>query len=74
MYAELLEMNPEMIQWSQGMEGVEDGLPKDLTTGWVALAPIPQGKRCMAVSYQILSGGNDEPRMSSHYRNYQDTE
>lgn len=41
-----------------GMEGVEDGLPSDLESGWVALAPVPVGKRCMAVSMQSagLSG------------------
>lgn len=27
-------------------------LPADLESGWVALAPIPAGKRCLAVSHQ----------------------
>ncbi len=33
-------------------------LPSDLESGWVALAPIPVGKRCLAVSMQSagLSG------------------
>jgi len=30
----------------------EDGLPSDLETGWVALAPVPVGKRCIAISHQ----------------------
>jgi hypothetical protein len=47
MYAELLEMQ-ETDLWP----GMEDGLPGDLETGWVALAPIPVGKRCIAISHQ----------------------
>jgi snurportin-1 len=47
MYAELLEMQ-ETEQWAGG----DDRLPSDLETGWVALAPIPVGKRCLAISHQ----------------------
>ena len=47
MYAELLEMQ-ETELWTGG----EDGLPSDLETGWVALAPVPVGKRCLAISHQ----------------------
>ena len=47
MYAELLEMQ-EADQWAGG----DDGLPSDLETGWVALAPVPVGKRCLAISHQ----------------------
>ena len=47
MYAELLEMQ-ETDQWG----GDDDKLPNDLETGWVALAPVPVGKRCLAVSHQ----------------------
>ncbi|KAI0287113.1 hypothetical protein BC826DRAFT_1046574 [Russula brevipes] len=47
MYAELLEMQ-ETDLWAGG----EDGLPSDLETGWVALAPVPVGKRCLAISHQ----------------------
>ncbi|KAI0000633.1 hypothetical protein BJV74DRAFT_821134 [Russula compacta] len=47
MYAELLEMQ-ETDLWASG----EDGLPSDLETGWVALAPVPVGKRCLAISHQ----------------------
>ncbi|KAF8264100.1 hypothetical protein EI94DRAFT_1686749 [Lactarius quietus] len=47
MYAELLEMQ-ETDLWPGG----EDGLPSDLESGWVALAPVPVGKRCLAISHQ----------------------
>jgi snurportin-1 len=47
MYAELLEMQ-ETEQWAGG----DDRLPSDLETGWVALAPVPVGKRCLAISHQ----------------------
>ena len=47
MYAELLEMQ-ETDLWTGG----DDGLPSDLETGWVALSPVPVGKRCLAVSHQ----------------------
>ena len=47
MYAELLEMQ-ETDLWTGG----DDGLPNDLETGWVALAPVPVGKRCLAISHQ----------------------
>ncbi|KAG5728190.1 hypothetical protein E4T56_gene19331 [Termitomyces sp. T112] len=48
MYAELLEMvtDPSDAWSSSGA----DGLPADLENGWVALAPVPQGKRCLAVT------------------------
>ena len=47
MYAELLEMQ-ETEQWTSG----DDRLPSDLETGWVALAPVPVGKRCLAISHE----------------------
>jgi snurportin-1 len=47
MYAELLEMQ-ETDQWAGG----DDRLPSDLESGWVALAPVPVGKRCLAISHQ----------------------
>ncbi|KAF8634808.1 hypothetical protein AX17_004061 [Amanita inopinata Kibby_2008] len=55
MYAELLEMVDPGLSQLDGWEsdlGREDGLPKDLETGWVAVAPVPVGKRCLAVTYQ----------------------
>ena len=45
MYAELLEMSNE----TNGFQ--EDGIPDDLETGWVAVAPVPSGKRCMVITH-----------------------
>jgi len=56
MYAELLEMVSDDM-WSQGTligdeQYYNNGLPKNLETAFVALAPVPAGKRCLAVTYQ----------------------
>ncbi|KAF4616700.1 hypothetical protein D9613_008607 [Agrocybe pediades] len=54
MYAELLEMNVD-VPWDLAHDvddGIPDGLPRDLETGWVAVAPVPAGKRCLAVTQQ----------------------
>ncbi|KAF8217803.1 hypothetical protein K438DRAFT_1795674 [Mycena galopus ATCC 62051] len=48
MYAELLEMS-EDTPWDM-LGSSPDGLPEDLETGWVAVAPVPVGKRCLAVT------------------------
>ncbi|KIY45105.1 hypothetical protein FISHEDRAFT_20428, partial [Fistulina hepatica ATCC 64428] len=45
MYAELLEMSSDAA-WAL------DALPSDLDTAWVAVAPVPRGKRCLAVTHQ----------------------
>jgi snurportin-1 len=50
MYAELLEIRNDDV-WPLP-EGVADGLPEDLESGWVAVAPVPIGKRCLAVTHQ----------------------
>jgi snurportin-1 len=50
MYAELLEMLDDEMVISDGP--LHDGLPDDIETGWVAVAPVPRGKRCLAISYQ----------------------
>lgn len=47
MYAELLEMKPE-IAWEHPDD---DGLPDDLESNWIAVGGIPVGKRCLAVTY-----------------------
>ena len=63
MYAELLEMQENDL-WAGG----EDGVPSDLETGWVALAPVPVGKRCLAISYQgggTIGAGASSDRQSS---------
>jgi len=54
MYAELLEMKDHQMFDRAGQGDESDGLPVDLDTNWVALAPVPQGKRCIAVSNQSL--------------------
>ena len=51
MYAELLEMSAD-DPWSSTTSS--DGLPEDLETGWVAVAPVPLGKRCIAICYQSI--------------------
>ncbi|EGO03405.1 hypothetical protein SERLA73DRAFT_174871 [Serpula lacrymans var. lacrymans S7.3] len=51
MYAELLEMNEDDI-WGNNNNSGPDGLPTDLETGWVAVAPVPVGKRCLAITHQ----------------------
>ncbi|KAG5640436.1 hypothetical protein DXG03_008669 [Asterophora parasitica] len=45
MYAELLEMASPVDEWDD-----VDGLPLDLETGWVAVGPVPVGKRCLAIT------------------------
>ena len=56
MYAELLEMVSDDMWPQETLTGDEqyynNGLPKDLETAFVALAPVPAGKRCLAVTYQ----------------------
>ncbi|KAG7092074.1 hypothetical protein E1B28_008454 [Marasmius oreades] len=58
MYAELLEMN-DVDTWVQSQRA-DDGLPDDLETGWVAVGPVPVGKRCLAIS-RDSSGNGVEP-------------
>jgi len=50
MYAELLEMSSDM-PWCSPDGTVNDGLPNDLESAWVAVAPVPVGKRCLAVTH-----------------------
>ncbi|EIW77125.1 hypothetical protein CONPUDRAFT_168140 [Coniophora puteana RWD-64-598 SS2] len=55
MYAELLELKDDNTWESiEGEESEEtlDGLPRDLEGGWVAVAPVPVGKRCLAITHQ----------------------
>jgi snurportin-1 len=52
MYAELLEMSDDE-PWSSSEDGhAKNGLPEDLESGWLAVSPVPSGKRCLAVTYQ----------------------
>lgn len=46
MYAEPLELN-----------GAGDVLPQDFATAWVAVAPVPRGKRCILVAYKAWAQG-----------------
>lgn len=50
MYAELLEMT-EDTEMSEFGTGRGDGIPDDLETGWVAVTPVPVGKRCLAITH-----------------------
>lgn len=62
MYAELLEMrDADDTTWGSPSRA-EDGLPKDLEREWVALAPVPKGKRCIAVSFAPSVSGPDVDR------------
>ncbi|KAF8134976.1 hypothetical protein EV363DRAFT_1429657 [Boletus edulis] len=56
MYAELLEMKEEPSLWDDHSTDANDGLPSDLERGWVAVAPVPTGKRCLAITHQSTSG------------------
>ena len=56
MYAELLEMKEEPSLWDDHSNDADDGLPSDLETSWVAVAPVPIGKRCLAITHQSMSG------------------
>lgn len=56
MYAELLEMKEEPSVWADGESEPDDGLPSDMEQGWVAVAPVPIGKRCLAVTHQSAAG------------------
>ncbi|KAI1798392.1 hypothetical protein LXA43DRAFT_1176766 [Ganoderma leucocontextum] len=49
MYAELLEMKEGGFDASADLR---DGIPEDIETGWVAVTPVPTGKRCLAVTHQ----------------------
>ena len=61
MYAELLEMVAD-APWSSSMDNLDDGLPGDLESSWVAVGPVPVGKRCLAVTHQAAGiAGNGVP-------------
>lgn len=59
MYAELLEMNEEF----NSMKG--DGIPDDIESGWVAVAPVPVGKRCLAITHASSGIAGIGERISS---------
>ena len=47
MYAEPLELHAE-----------GEVLPQDFGTAWIAVAPVPRGKRCILVAYKAWGQGN----------------
>lgn len=47
MYAEPLEMN-----------GMGPALPDDFGTAWIAVAPVPKGKRCLVIAYKSNGQGS----------------
>lgn len=51
MYAELLEFSRD-----SSLNEFARALPSDLQTNWIALSPVPKGKRCLAVAH--VSHGN----------------
>lgn len=63
MYAELLEM----VDSSEG-NSTRDGIPEDIETGWVAVTPIPVGKRCLAVTHQASGIAGIAPNMTLRSR------
>lgn len=69
MYAELLEMTEEVEVTNMD----RDGIPEDIETGWVAVAPVPVWKRCLAVTHQAsgMAGvGKHSKRGSDLWRTY----
>ena len=56
MYAELLEMSTDDAMGASDTHGT-DGVPLDLHENWIVLAPLPAGKRCLAVSTQANGVG-----------------
>ncbi|KAF7794045.1 hypothetical protein EIP86_005173 [Pleurotus ostreatoroseus] len=50
MYAELLEMTDDLEMCDMDT-GYGDGIPNDLETDWVAVTPVPVGKRCLAITH-----------------------
>lgn len=56
MYAELLEMKEQPNFWVDDAMEADDGLPSDLEQAWVAVAPVPVGKRCLAITHQSAAG------------------
>ena len=66
MYAELLEMKDGF----DASGALQDGIPDDIETGWVAVTPVPVGKRCLAVAHQASGvagvGGWFTSRLREH--------
>ncbi|THU97476.1 hypothetical protein K435DRAFT_838622 [Dendrothele bispora CBS 962.96] len=68
MYAELLEMN-EDDPFAMSADGSgSDGLPDDLETAWIAVAPVPVGKRCLAITRDSSGYNGVEPNTTLRSR------
>ena len=62
MYAELLEMTEDTSMVGLDDSSV-DGVPGDIESAWVAVTPVPVGKRCLAITHApsgIAGIGMDE--------------
>lgn len=69
MYAELLEMIDPGDSSSDTVDGgTGHGLPKDLESDWVAVGPVPVGKRCLAVTHQSSGAVGVAPNTSLRSR------
>ncbi|KAI0937641.1 hypothetical protein AcV7_003623 [Taiwanofungus camphoratus] len=64
MYAELLEMTDEFDYAIHG----HDGIPEDIEAGWVAVTPVPAGKRCLAVTHQASGIAGVAPNVTLRSR------
>ena len=50
MYAELLEMTEDTTMSDFGISP-DDSIPDDIDSAWVAVTPVPTGKRCLAITH-----------------------
>lgn len=64
MYAELLEM----IEDAEIIMPIHDGIPEDIETGWVAVTPVPAGKRCLAVTHHTSGIAGIAPNLTLRSR------
>ncbi|PCH45122.1 hypothetical protein WOLCODRAFT_139399 [Wolfiporia cocos MD-104 SS10] len=64
MYAELLEMVEEI----HDARIARDGIPDNIETGWVAVTPVPVGKRCLAVIHQTSGIAGVVPNLTLRSR------
>lgn len=68
MYAELLELVEDTQMGDFDGAESSDGVPLDIETAWVAVAPVPMGKRCLAITHApsgIAGLGTNTPRLLS---------
>lgn len=65
MYAELLEMTEDTVMSEFGHSQSGDGIPTDIESAWVAVTPVPRGKRCLAITHAPsgIAGLSEFPRI-----------